>query len=121
MPPPSTAHETTDAALRSDIRRLGRQLGNTLVRQHGQHLLDNVEQVRMLARRLRQKGDGTDISWELADLLGDADTNRDGKVSLGELSAYLRVEVPKQAAAVGGSQTPVIHHKKGVEALLLTR
>ena len=75
MPPPSTAHETTDAALRSDIRRLGRQLGNTLVRQHGQHLLDNVEQVRMLARRLRQKGDGTDISWELADLLGDADTD----------------------------------------------
>ena len=75
MPPPSTAHETTDAALRSDIRRLGHQLGNTLVRQHGQHLLDNVEQVRMLARRLRQKGDGTDISWELADLLGDADTD----------------------------------------------
>ncbi|HBL07649.1 MAG TPA: phosphoenolpyruvate carboxylase, partial [Acidimicrobiaceae bacterium] len=45
------------------------------MRQHGQHLLDNVEQVRMLARRLRQKGDGTDISWELADLLGDADTD----------------------------------------------
>jgi phosphoenolpyruvate carboxylase len=75
MPPPSTAHETTDAALRSDIRRLGHQLGNTLVRQHGQHLLDSVEQVRMLARRLRQKGDGTDISWELADLLGDANTD----------------------------------------------
>jgi len=68
-------HEKTDAALRSDIRRLGNQLGDTLVRQHGRDLLDSVERVRALARRVRQDADGTDISRELADLLGSAETD----------------------------------------------
>ncbi|MBC8194957.1 MAG: phosphoenolpyruvate carboxylase [Acidimicrobiia bacterium] len=68
-------HEKTDAALRSDIRRLGNQLGDTLVRQHGRDLLNSVERVRTLARRVRQDADGTDISRELADLLGSAETD----------------------------------------------
>ena len=71
----SHTHETTDAALRSDIRRLGTQLGDTLVRQHGRDLLDSVESVRALARRVRQDADGTDVSRELTDLLGSADNN----------------------------------------------
>ena len=68
--------EAADAALRADIRRLGHQLGDTLVRQHGQALLDTVEEVRHLAQRLRQPGGPTGVTAELTDLLAGLDGDR---------------------------------------------
>ena len=63
--------EAADAGLRADIRRLGQQLGETLVRQHGQELIESVEKVRILARRLRTAQAG--VSRELTELLRDVD------------------------------------------------
>jgi phosphoenolpyruvate carboxylase len=75
---PERGPEPTDAALRADIRRLGTQLGNTLVRQHGEDLLDAVERVRALARHLREQGtdDPTTeerVTAELHELFDDTD------------------------------------------------
>ena len=67
---PSDEFDQIDAALRNDIRRLGTQLGDALVRQHGAGLLDKVEEVRGHARALRR--DVADTS-DLADSLADVD------------------------------------------------
>lgn len=73
--------EARDAALRADIRRLGNQLGDSLVRQEGQELLDLVEEVRSITRRLRSSGSGEDDD-SLDVLLGGLD--------LGTLSTLAR-------------------------------
>ena len=83
--PPETAdpsansaedHTGADAALRTDIRRLGHQLGNSLVRQHGETLLETVEKVRRLARDLRKEGGREGSTAELTRLLADADAEQ---------------------------------------------
>ena len=59
-----------DFALRTDIRRLGAQLGDALVRQHGTGLLERVEQVRAMARNLRRDEES---GAALAEVLDDVD------------------------------------------------
>jgi phosphoenolpyruvate carboxylase len=62
--------EAIDAALRADIRRLGAQLGDALVRQEGPELLERVEQVRAIARQLRR---GETAGAGLVDVLEGVD------------------------------------------------
>ncbi len=61
--------ERIDAALRADIRHLGNILGETLVRQEGQELLDLVEEVRASTKATRAgTADGADLTKRLANL-----------------------------------------------------
>jgi phosphoenolpyruvate carboxylase len=64
---------TRDDALRSDIRRLGNQLGDALVRQHGKNLLDLVEEVRSLGKSAR-RGGSSEAAQDLHTLLTKLDT-----------------------------------------------
>ncbi len=71
----TTEHDSS-AALRAEIRLLGNLLGQTLVRQEGEGLLDLVEQVRALVKRVRraeETGDTAPCRAELLELLGGLD------------------------------------------------
>ncbi len=63
-----------DELLRADIRRLGAQLGETLARQHGQELLDLVEEVRAVAKTARSGG-RQEVEQKLLDLSLDETIN----------------------------------------------
>jgi phosphoenolpyruvate carboxylase len=72
-------HPDLDSALRSDVRLLGGMLGETLVRQHGQELLDVVEEVRRLAKVVREAGDpaaSDRAATDLVELLDGMDLDR---------------------------------------------
>ncbi|NNF54565.1 MAG: phosphoenolpyruvate carboxylase [Acidimicrobiales bacterium] len=61
-----------DQALRSDIRRLGSQLGQSIIRQEGEPFFELVERVRTLSRSLRRDGDA-EAGKALAETLAAAD------------------------------------------------
>ncbi|ADD45435.1 phosphoenolpyruvate carboxylase [Stackebrandtia nassauensis] len=65
-----TTLEDDDAGLRADIRRLGSLLGDSLVRQEGQQLLDLVEEIRHLVRT-----DAKAAAQRLAELSVDTGMN----------------------------------------------
>jgi phosphoenolpyruvate carboxylase len=62
-----------DEELRADIRRLGNQLGDALVRQHGESLLELVEEVRSLGKSAR-RGGSDDAARELHQVLNKLET-----------------------------------------------
>jgi phosphoenolpyruvate carboxylase len=64
--------DAADRAIRTDIRRLGAQLGEAVVRQEGQGMLDLVERVRALAGRVHE--DSPAAERELAEVLDSVST-----------------------------------------------
>jgi phosphoenolpyruvate carboxylase len=69
---PTEVNVGADEALRADIRRLGAQLGQALTRQHGEVLLNLVEEVRGHTKAVRIEGD-TEADDLLAALLEKLD------------------------------------------------
>ncbi|MDX1620329.1 MAG: phosphoenolpyruvate carboxylase [Nitriliruptorales bacterium] len=66
------AETDRDEALRRDIRHLGNLIGESLVRQEGQQLLDLVEAVRERSKQARREGEQA-AAEELEQLLADVD------------------------------------------------
>ncbi len=66
-------------------------------------------------------GHGVFTNALLNGLGGEADDNKDGRVTGEELGKYLVREVPGIARGYGGNQTPVVTQTSGGPAILLTR
>ena len=61
-----------DATLRADIRRLGNELGEALIRQHGSELLELVEEIRSLSKAAHEPSSAGDVG-RLQELISDLD------------------------------------------------
>lgn len=92
--------DVRDEALRADIRRLGNQLGEALTRQHGPKLLDLVEQVRALTKRIRNEDDASAGS-ELDRLLDELDVGETILLMRAFTSYFYLANVAEQVHRVG--------------------
>ena len=79
---------TSDAPLRADIRLLGNLLGETLVRQEGEELLDLVERVRALTKRLRAAEQEGDVDEAALDELGEVLEEQDLSTTISLVRAF---------------------------------
>ncbi len=66
-------------------------------------------------------GQGIFTTVLLNGLRGNADADRNGKITLGELKRFLVETVPSRAREVNGNQTPVVQIHGSGEDVLLTR
>jgi phosphoenolpyruvate carboxylase len=90
--------QDTDALLRADIRRLGSQLGDALIRQHGPELLDLVERVRSLTKEGRSSGGQF---HELDELLGSLDIEQTINLVRAFSAYFYLANVAEQTHRVG--------------------
>ncbi|HKJ57085.1 MAG TPA: phosphoenolpyruvate carboxylase, partial [Nitriliruptoraceae bacterium] len=79
-----------DRGLRGDIRRLGVELGRSLLRQEGQELYDLVEQIRALTRQAPETAGAAADDPEAP---GADDDDHEARARLGELLAGIDAEV----------------------------
>jgi len=92
--------DAVDEALRTDIRRLGSQLGDALTRQHGSELLDLVEQVRAHTKAVRMAGD-TEADDRLASMLERLDLDTTIELVRAFSAYFYLANVAEQTHRVG--------------------
>jgi phosphoenolpyruvate carboxylase len=107
--PPSHApidewRDAVDTSLRNDIRKLGDELGRTLVRQVGQDLLDEVEKVRQLSR-LATEGDD-EAAADLQGHLGAMDAARAIELARAFTTYFHLATVAEQSHRITVLQSP---------------
>lgn len=69
-----------------------------------------------------EKGHSLFTYFFLKGIQGDADTNKDGKITMGEMKAWLNQQVPYMARRItGNQQQPVMMGKENDELVVLTQ
>ncbi len=78
--PSANAKESTDQSLRKDVRFLTTLLGDVTREQEGEKLFSKIEQIRTLAKTLRQQSDATKLA-ELKKLIRSLDLDEAYKIA----------------------------------------